>query len=100
MRIYSHINYTLKGYTRLTHEPVIFEAEMVVAVADSVGEAMLNMHPLEFCPIDERGNHRCQRELVVAGAPYTHQEIEAPPVHAQMVPVRRGGWPKGRSRKG
>lgn len=62
MWIYSHTNYTLKGYTWLTHEAVQFVKDEMREVTEEVGIHLLGTYPLQFCQVtarQEAQEHSC-----------------------------------------
>ena len=62
MWIYCHTNYTLKGYSRLTHEAVHFIKDEVREVTEEVGRHLLGTYPMQFCQVPggmEAREHSC-----------------------------------------
>ncbi len=56
MWIYSHTNYTLKGYAHLNHEAIHFVLDEVREVTEEVGVQLLGTFPLQFCQVPEGSN--------------------------------------------
>ena len=62
MWIYAHTNYTLKGYSRLTHEAMQFVKDEITEVPQEVRDHLLGTFPLQFCEVDGRqtaSQHSC-----------------------------------------
>lgn len=73
MLIYSHVNYTLKGYTWLTHEAIVFLKDEIREVSEEVGTHLLGTHPLEFCQVPKEQTVHDH----LASCPYSPKEYRS-----------------------
>ena len=94
-RVFAHTDYVLRGYTRLTHEAIVFHAGQVHDVLLPVAQFVVNQHPYQFCMMGETetaAQHivRCPLSGVSS---FATSELEAPPVDKMMLPRRRGRPP-------
>ena len=88
MWIYSHTNYTLKGYTRLTHEAVQFTKDEKREVTEEVGVHLLGTHPLQFCRVAE-GSKAQEHSCPLGEHPeYRNRRLARPPRDRMMVTRR------------
>ena len=88
MWIYSHTNYTLKGYTRLTHEAVQFTKDAVREVTEEVGDHLLGTYPLQFCRVTARQEAREHSCPLGEHPEYRNRRLARPPRDRMMVTRR------------
>ena len=89
MWIYSHTNYTLKGYTRLTHEAVQFTENEISEVTEEVGNHLLGTHPLQFCQVSmtdtmEKHQTRCALFKKQPQQVYNNRRLGRPPKNREL----------------
>ena len=92
MWIYSHTTWTLRGYTRLTHEAVQFVQDEISEVTEEVGAHLLCTYPLQFCGVDARatvaGHQRAcplsPKHDIEEQPTYANRRIPKPPRNRQM----------------
>ena len=91
-RVFAHTDYVLRGYTRLTHEAIVFRAGQMQDVPDAVAQHLTGSHPYEFCLLGEgeTASQHIVRCPLAGGLLYSTSEMEAPPVDRMMQPRKRG----------
>ena len=94
-RVFAHTDYVLRGYTRLTHEAIVFRAGQMQDVPDAVAQHLTGSHPYEFCLLGEgeTASQHIARCPLSGASSFATSELEAPPVDKMLLPRRRGRPP-------